>query len=112
MVAVILAVFAVPLLFGAALRDSLLRAVTFMIVASPCAVVLATMPPLLAAIAKAGRNGVLVKSAIVMEQLRRRPSVRASQAVAYAPGACSSRNNVRAFVYRQADGGQHERALW
>jgi P-type E1-E2 ATPase len=36
---------------------------TFMIVASPCAVVLATMPPLLSAIANAGRHGVLVKSA-------------------------------------------------
>jgi heavy metal translocating P-type ATPase len=32
-------------------------------------VVLATMPPLLAAMATAGRNGVLVKSAVVMEQL-------------------------------------------
>ena len=42
---------------------------TFMIVASPCAVVLATMPPLLAAMANAGRHGVLVKSAVVMEQL-------------------------------------------
>jgi heavy metal translocating P-type ATPase len=41
---------------------------TFMIVASPCAVVLATMPPLLASIANAGRHGVLVKSAVVMEQ--------------------------------------------
>jgi heavy metal translocating P-type ATPase len=40
-----------------------------MIVASPCAVVLATMPPLLAAMANAGRHGVLVKSAVVMEQL-------------------------------------------
>jgi heavy metal translocating P-type ATPase len=38
-----------------------------MIVASPCAVVLATMPPLLAAMASAGRHGVLVKSAVVME---------------------------------------------
>ncbi|WP_036497424.1 heavy metal translocating P-type ATPase [Nocardia aobensis] len=69
MVAVTLAVFAVPLIFGAALRDSLLRAMTFMIVASPCAVVLSTMPPLLAAIANAGRHGVLVKSAVVMERL-------------------------------------------
>ena len=51
------------------LRPTLLRAMTFMIVASPCAVVLATMPPLLAAIANAGRHGVLVKSAVVMEQL-------------------------------------------
>jgi cation-transporting P-type ATPase J len=40
-----------------------------MIVASPCAVVLATMPPLLAAMANAGRHGVLVKSAVVMERL-------------------------------------------
>ncbi|PSR66341.1 heavy metal translocating P-type ATPase [Nocardia nova] len=69
MVAVTLAVFAVPLFFGAVLRDSLLRAMTFMIVASPCAVVLSTMPPLLAAIANAGRHGVLVKSAVVMERL-------------------------------------------
>ena len=64
-----LAVFFVPLALGAALQPALLRAMTFMIVASPCAVVLATMPPLLAAMATAGRNGVLVKSAVVMEQL-------------------------------------------
>jgi heavy metal translocating P-type ATPase len=69
MVAATLAVFAVPLLWGEPARESLLRAMTFMIVASPCAVVLATMPPLLAAIANAGRHGVLVKSAVVMEQL-------------------------------------------
>ena len=69
MVVATLAVFAVPLLAGGSPRDALLRAMTFMIVASPCAVVLATMPPLLAAIANAGRHGVLVKSAVVMEQL-------------------------------------------
>ena len=68
-VAATLAVFFVPLALGAALQPTLLRAMTFMIVASPCAVVLATMPPLLAAMANAGRNGVLVKSAVVMEQL-------------------------------------------
>ncbi|MFD8751230.1 heavy metal translocating P-type ATPase [Kitasatospora sp. NPDC059577] len=69
MVAATLAVFAVPLALGAAFTGSLLRAMTFMIVASPCAVVLATMPPLLSAIANAGRHGVLVKSAVVMERL-------------------------------------------
>jgi heavy metal translocating P-type ATPase len=69
MVAATVALFVVPLLWGDALQDSLLRAMTFMIVASPCAVVLATMPPLLAAIANAGRHGVLAKSAVVMEQL-------------------------------------------
>ncbi|WP_024803583.1 heavy metal translocating P-type ATPase [Nocardia sp. BMG51109] len=69
MVAVTVAVFTVPLLLGDSLQRALLRAMTFMIVASPCAVVLATMPPLLAAIANAGRHGVLVKSAVVMERL-------------------------------------------
>ncbi|WP_189242312.1 heavy metal translocating P-type ATPase [Planobispora rosea] len=69
MVAATVALFALPLLWGADVQDSLLRAMTFMIVASPCALVLATMPPLLAAIATAGRHGVLVKSALVMERL-------------------------------------------
>ncbi|MGW4233514.1 heavy metal translocating P-type ATPase [Streptomyces sp. NPDC004980] len=69
MVIATLAVFAVPLAFGSDLQPALLRAMTFMIVASPCAVVLSTMPPLLSAIANAGRHGVLVKSAVVMERL-------------------------------------------
>jgi heavy metal translocating P-type ATPase len=69
MVVVTMAVFVIPLLAGDPLQRALLRAMTFMIVASPCAVVLATMPPLLAAVANAGRHGVLAKSAVVMEQL-------------------------------------------
>ena len=69
MVTATVALFVIPLLFGAELQATLLRAMTFMIVASPCAVVLATMPPLLSAMANAGRHGVLVKSAVVMEQL-------------------------------------------
>jgi cation-transporting P-type ATPase D len=64
-----LALFMIPLILGADLQSTLLRAMTFMIVASPCAVVLATMPPLLSAIANAGRHGVLVKSAVAMEHL-------------------------------------------
>jgi heavy metal translocating P-type ATPase len=69
MVVATLALVALPLAFGAAFQPTLLRAMTFMIVASPCAVVLATMPPLLSAIANAGRHGVLVKSAVVLERL-------------------------------------------
>lgn len=69
MVGATLALFFVPLALGGALQPTLLRAITFMIVASPCAVVLATMPPLLSAIANAGRHGLLVKSAVAMEQL-------------------------------------------
>lgn len=52
-VAATLALIAIPLIAGAALTPTLLRAMTFMIVASPCAIVLATMPPLLSAIANA-----------------------------------------------------------
>jgi cobalt/nickel-transporting P-type ATPase D len=69
MVTATMALFVVPLLLGEDLRSALLRAMTFMIVASPCALVLATMPPLLAAIATAGRHGVLVKSTVAMEHL-------------------------------------------
>ena len=69
MVIATLAVFLVPVALGGNTTAALLRAMTFIIVASPCAVVLATMPPLLSAIANAGRHGVLVKSAVVMEQL-------------------------------------------
>jgi len=63
-----LAIFGIPLALGAAFEPALLRAMTFMIVASPCAVVLATMPPLLSTIANAGRHGVLVKSAVALEK--------------------------------------------
>ncbi len=69
MVVATVALLMVPLLAGGDLRSSLLRAMTFMIVASPCALVLSTMPPLLSAIATAGRHGVLVKSAVVLEKL-------------------------------------------
>ncbi|GAA2091070.1 heavy metal translocating P-type ATPase [Streptomyces albiaxialis] len=75
MVAATVLLFAVPLLLGATLDEALPRAMTFMIVASPCAVVLATMPPLLSAMANAGRHGVLVKSAVVMERLGRPDAV-------------------------------------
>jgi cation-transporting P-type ATPase J len=68
-VAATLALFLIPLALGAAFEPTLLRAMTFMIVASPCAIVLATMPPLLAVIANAGRHGLLVKSAVALEEL-------------------------------------------
>ena len=64
-----LAVFGVPLSFGEPVQEALLRAMTFMIVASPCAVVLSTMPPMLSAIATASRHGVLIRSAVVLERL-------------------------------------------
>jgi cation-transporting P-type ATPase D len=68
-VAATCALLILPLAFGDDVRSTLLRAMTFMIVASPCALVLATMPPLLSAIANAGRHGVLIKSAVAIENL-------------------------------------------
>jgi heavy metal translocating P-type ATPase len=68
-VTVALSLFSIPVAVGADLEPAMQRALAFMIVASPCAVVLATMPPLLSSIASASRHGVLVKSAVVMERL-------------------------------------------
>ncbi len=68
-VAATLLLLGVPIALGQPFESALLRAMTFMIVASPCAVVLATMPPLLAVVANAGRHGVLVKSAPALEAL-------------------------------------------
>lgn len=62
-------VTALPSVFGLTFDDALLRSMTFMIVASPCAIVLSTMPALLSAVALAGRNGVLIKGGAVMERL-------------------------------------------
>jgi heavy metal translocating P-type ATPase len=70
MVAATVLLVALPLALGdEPFREVLVRAMTFMIVASPCAVVLATMPPLLSAIATAGRNGLLVKDAVALERM-------------------------------------------
>jgi cation-transporting P-type ATPase J len=70
MVATTIAFLVAPLLLTDwSVQQTLLRAMTFMIVASPCAVVLATMPPLLSALSNAGRHGVLVKNSVVLERL-------------------------------------------
>jgi cation transport ATPase len=69
MVAATVVLFVIPLAADGEIQPTMLRAMTFMIVAPPCTGVLATMPPLLLDIANAGRHGVLVKSAAVMEQV-------------------------------------------
>ena len=66
----IVALTMVAFLLGSSLRRDKVAAHGRAILAVSVAVVLATMPPLLAAMATAGRHGVLVKSAVVMEQLR------------------------------------------
>ncbi len=63
------ALLVVPYALGSDLRGALLRAMAFMIVASPCALMVATMPPLLAVVANAGRHGVLIKGVRTVEKL-------------------------------------------
>ena len=58
-----------PVLLGWGFDQTLYRAMTLMVVASPCAVVLSTMPAMLSAIARGARSGVLFKGALYLEQL-------------------------------------------
>ena len=58
-----------PLVWGWDLSTSLYRAMTVMVVASPCAVVLSTLPAMLSAVASGARRGVLFKGALYLERL-------------------------------------------
>ena len=107
MVSATLALFIIPLTLGYEFEPTLLRAMTFMIVASPCAVVLATMPPLLSAIANAGRHGVLVKSAVVMEQLGLATAVAFDKTGTLTEGA----PHVTQLVPQDGEDEHHRRAL-
>jgi Cd2+/Zn2+-exporting ATPase len=60
-----------PLFFGHEWRSSLYRAMTLLVVASPCALVIATPATVLSAIANAARNGILFKGGAFLEALGR-----------------------------------------
>ncbi len=64
-------VIAVPPLFGFPFRESFLRAMTLLVAASPCALALGTPATILAGVAQAARNGVLVKGGAHLENLGR-----------------------------------------
>jgi len=61
----------VPPLFGVPFADSFLRAMTLLVAASPCALALGTPSAILAGVAQAARNGVLVKGGVHLENLGR-----------------------------------------
>lgn len=61
----------VPPLFGFPFRESFLRAMTLLVAASPCALALGTPAAILAGVAQAARNGVLVKGGAHLENLGR-----------------------------------------
>jgi Cd2+/Zn2+-exporting ATPase len=64
-------VIIIPPLFGFPFHDSFLRAMTLLVAASPCALALGTPATILAGVAQAARNGVLVKGGAHLENLGR-----------------------------------------
>jgi Cd2+/Zn2+-exporting ATPase len=64
-------VIVVPPLLGFPFRESFLRAMTLLVAASPCALALRTPSAILAGVAQAARNGVLVKGGVHLENLGR-----------------------------------------
>jgi len=59
----------IPIAFGEPLQSSLYRAMTLLVVASPCAVVISTPATILAALAHAARKGLLFKGGAPLEEL-------------------------------------------
>lgn len=64
-------VIVVPPLLGYPFDESFLRAMTLLVAASPCALALGTPSAILAGVAQAARNGVLVKGGAHLENLGR-----------------------------------------
>lgn len=58
-----------PFLLGWTWTESLYRAMVFLVVASPCALVASIMPAILSAISNGARKGVLFKSGVQLETL-------------------------------------------
>jgi Cd2+/Zn2+-exporting ATPase len=61
----------IPPLFGVPFRESFLRAMTLLVAASPCALALGAPSAILSGVARAARNGVLLKGGIHLENLGR-----------------------------------------
>jgi Cd2+/Zn2+-exporting ATPase len=58
-----------PLVFGQAWEPSLYRAITLLVVASPCALVISTPASTLSGLANAARNGILFKGSAYLEDI-------------------------------------------
>jgi Cd2+/Zn2+-exporting ATPase len=61
----------VPPLFGVPFTESFSRAMVLLVAASPCALALGTPAAIMAGVAQAARNGVLVKGGVYLENLGR-----------------------------------------
>ncbi len=61
-------IFALPLIFGLSWSDAFYRAITVMVVASPCAIIISTPASILSAIGNGARRGILFKGGASLEQ--------------------------------------------
>lgn len=69
LILVVLVAFMPPIFGWMALEDSFYRAMLLLVAASPCALALGTPASVLAGIAQAARNGVLIKGGVHLENL-------------------------------------------
>ena len=60
---------ALPTLFGFSFEEGFYKAMLWLVVASPCALVISTPASILAALAHAARRGVLIKGGVYLERL-------------------------------------------
>ena len=98
--------FALHLLGGLVAGDAWYRAMTFLVVASPCAVVISTPAAVLAAMAAGARNGALFKSGAALEALA------ASSIVAFDKTGTLTEGRMRLVEVVPLAGGEDElRAL-
>lgn len=67
----VLVAFGVPFATGAEIRPWIYRGLTVLIVSCPCSLVISTPVTVVAAIARAARNGVLIKGGVHLEDLGR-----------------------------------------
>jgi Cd2+/Zn2+-exporting ATPase len=59
----------IPPFFGIPFEESFLRAMTLLVAASPCALALGTPSAILASLARAARNGILIKGGVHLENM-------------------------------------------
>lgn len=67
--ATVLLIVMFPLLFGWSWEDAFYKAMVFLVVASPCAIVASVMPAMLSAMSKSARVGVLFKGGAHMDNM-------------------------------------------
>lgn len=99
-------VLAVPVvLFGAEFDAALYRAMTFLVVASPCAVVISIPAAIMSAIASAARGGVLFKGGSHLEQAAR------IRAIAFDKTGTLTVGRPRLVAIEVVDGGSRDELL-